>query len=106
MVPYFLDFHENIRFSKALSEYEDQPYPLEKTATAFLDPPKKVCNIRRIFMEQSGNIPIFNILGTLFWNIPWNFTGNSSQIIWECFKRIFHEYPTNMYLPGGNKNRS
>ena len=27
---------------------------------------KNECNIRRIFMEQSGNIPIFNIHRTLF----------------------------------------
>ena len=41
MVPYFLDFHENIRFSKTLSEYQEQPYPIEKTTILFLDPPKK-----------------------------------------------------------------
>ena len=41
IVPYFLDFHENIRFSKTLIEYQEQPYPLEKTTTVFLDPPKK-----------------------------------------------------------------
>ena len=41
MVPYFLDFHENIRFSKALSEYQEQPYPIEKTTIPYFDPPKK-----------------------------------------------------------------
>ena len=35
MVPYFLDFHENIRYSKTLSEYEEQPYAIEKLV--FLD---------------------------------------------------------------------
>ena len=34
--------HENIRFSKTHSEYQEQPYPLEKTAIVFLDPPKKM----------------------------------------------------------------
>ena len=76
MVPYFLDFHENVRFSKTLSDYQEQPYPIKKTTIVFLDPPKIACNIRRIFMEQPGNIPIFNIPGTLFWNIQRNFIGN------------------------------
>ena len=40
MVPYLLDFHENIKFSKALSEDQEQPYPIEKTTIVFLDPPK------------------------------------------------------------------
>ena len=42
MVTYLLDFHENLRFSKTLSKYQEQPYPLEKTAIVFLDPPKKL----------------------------------------------------------------
>ena len=66
MVSYFLDVHENIRFSKTLREYQEQPYPLEKTTIVFLDPSKKACNIHRIFMEQPGNFPIFNVPGTLF----------------------------------------
>ena len=46
-------------------------------------------------MEQSGNIPIFNIPGTLFPNIPRNFIEN--------FKGMLHEYSTNMYFfPVGN----
>ena len=76
MVPYFLDFHENIRFSKTLSKYQEQPCTIEKTTIVFLDPPKNACNIRRIFMEQPENIPTFNIPGTLFRNIKQNFTGN------------------------------
>ena len=81
MVTYLLDFHEYIRFSKILSEYQEQPHPLEKTTIVFLDSPKKnACNIRRIFMEQSENIPIFNIPGTLFQNIPRNFIGNFFRI--------------------------
>ena len=35
-----LGFHENIRFSKTLREY--QAYPLEKTTIVFLDPLKKM----------------------------------------------------------------
>ena len=52
-------------------------------------------------MEQSGNIPIFNIPGTLFGNIPRNFIGNFYRIFWEYIMRMFHEYSTNIYLPGG-----
>ena len=40
MVPYLLDFHENIRYSKKLSKYKEQTYLLEKTIV-FLDLPKK-----------------------------------------------------------------
>ena len=65
-----LDFHENIVFSKTFSVDQEQPYSLEKTTIVFLDPPKNACNIRRKFMEQSEHIPIFNISGALFRNIP------------------------------------
>ena len=41
MVLYSLDSHEDIRFSKALSEYEEQPYPVKKNTIVILDPPKK-----------------------------------------------------------------
>ena len=102
MVPYLLDFHENIRFSKTLSKYQEQPYPLEKTIHVFLDSPKKnACNIRRIFMEQPENIPIFNIPKTLFRNIPRNFIGNFFAIYWEYLMGMFHKYSTNIFLPGG-----
>ena len=50
MVPYFLDFHENIRFSKTLSKYQEQSNPTEKTTIVLLDPPKIECNIRKTFM--------------------------------------------------------
>ena len=97
MVPYFLDFHENIRFSKTLSKYQEQPYPIKKTTVVFLDPLKKrAYNIRRIFMEHLGNIPIFNILGTLFRNIPQNFIWNFFRISWEYLKEMFHEYSANI----------
>ena len=42
MVVCLLDFHEKIRFSKTLGEYQVQLYPLEKTTIVFLDPPKKM----------------------------------------------------------------
>ena len=38
MVTYLTDFHENIRFSKTLSECQEQPYPL----LHFLIPVKKM----------------------------------------------------------------
>ena len=96
MVPYFLDFHENIRFSKTLSKYQEKLYPIKKTTIIFLDPQKKACNIRRIFMKQPGNIPIFNIPGTLCRDIPRNFIGNFFPNILGIFKgnvrRIFQEH--------------
>ena len=94
-----LNFHENIRFSKTHSEYLEQPYPRKKATIVFLHPPKKCTNIRRIFMEHSGNNPIFNIPQTLFSNIPQNFTGNFFWIFREYVMGMFHEYSTNIYLP-------
>ena len=46
-------------------------------------------------MEQSGNVPIFNIPGILFRNIPWNLIGNFFPIFWECIMGMFHDYSTN-----------
>ena len=51
-------------------------------------------------MEQSGSIPIFNIPGTLFRNIPQNFIRNFLLIYWYL-KAMFHEYSTNIYLAVG-----
>ena len=46
--------HENIRFSKTHSEYQKQPYPLEKTILFFfLDPPKRM---HVTFVGYSWNI--------------------------------------------------
>ena len=70
------DFHKNIRFSKTLSEYQEQFYRLEKTTIVFLDPQKRASNIRRIFMEESGNIPIFNIPGIVVGTSSRDFIGN------------------------------
>ena len=101
MLQYFLDFNENIRFSKTLTEYQEHPYPIQKTIIVFLDPSRKACNICRIFMEQPGNIPIFNFPRTLFWNIPRNFMGKFFQTYWEYLKGMVHEYSMNTYLPDG-----
>ena len=46
-------------------------------------------------MEQSGNIPIFNISGTLFGNIPQNFMGKFSEYSKNIFMGMFHEYSAN-----------
>ena len=43
MVTILLHSHKKIRLSKTLSEYQEQPYALEKTIIVFLDPPKKIC---------------------------------------------------------------
>ena len=51
-------------------------------------------------MEQSGNIPVFNIPGILFGNIHQNFIGNFFKIFWEYFMGMFHENSTNIYLSG------
>ena len=57
--------------------------------------PKNACNICRIFKEQTGNFPIFNIPGTLFGNIPRNFIETFFRVFWEYVMGIFHEYSTN-----------
>ena len=62
---------------------------------------QNACNISRIFMEHSGSTPIFNIPGTLFGIIPRNFVGTFLRIFREYIMGIFHEYSTNIYLPGG-----
>ena len=62
---------------------------------------KNACNIFRIFMEHSENIPIFNILGTLFGNIPRNFIEKFFQISREYIMGMFHQYYTSIHLPDG-----
>ena len=56
---------------------------------------KNACNIYRIFMEQLGNILIFNIRWTLFRSIPPNFIGNFFRIFREYVMGMFHKYSTN-----------
>ena len=94
MIPYLLDFHENIRLSKTLNEYQEQSHPIEKATILFLNPPKKsVITFVRIFMEQSGNVPIFSIPGTLFRNIHRNFIGNFLRIYSrECSSNLSRTY--------------
>ena len=46
-------------------------------------------------MEQSGNLPIFNIPRILLGNIPRDFIGNIFRIFWEYIMGMFHEYSTN-----------
>ena len=102
MVPYLLDFHENIRFSKTLNEYQEQTDPIEKTTIVFLDPPKiKVCNIRKISVEQSRNIPIFSIPGTLFWNISRNFLRIFSEHIGNIPRECSTNIPRTYIFPVG-----
>ena len=50
-------------------------------------------------MEQSENIPIFNIPEILFGNIPRNFIGNFFQIFWEYIMGMSNEHFTNN-IPG------
>ena len=60
----------------------------------FLTHLKNTCNIRRIFMEHSGNVPIFSIPGTLFGNIPQNSIRNFFGIFWEYIMEMLHVYFT------------
>ena len=63
---------------------------------------KKGCNIRRIFMEQPGNIPIFNTPRTLFQNIPRNFIGNFSEYTGNISKECSTNIPRKYICPMGN----
>ena len=49
-------------------------------------------------MEQSGDIPIFNIPAVLFRNIPQSFIGIFFQTYWVHLMRMFHKYSTNIYF--------
>ena len=53
-------------------------------------------------MEQSRNIPIFNIHGILFRNITRSLIGNFLRIYLEYLMRMFHKYSMSVCLPGGN----
>ena len=93
--------HENIRFSKTHSEYYEQPYPLEETAIVFLDPTKKMHVIFVGYLWNIQGIFLCSIfLEHYFGNIPLNFIGNFLRIFREYIMGMFHEYSTNMYLPG------
>ena len=96
MVTYSRDFHENIRLSKTLSGYQEQPYPLFYILIHL----KNACNIRRIFMEQSiREYSYIQYSRNVIWNIPRNFIGIFFRILWEYIMGMFHEYSTNNF-PG------
>ena len=107
MVTYLLDFHKKIRFSKTLSEYQEQPYPLEKTTVLFLDPPKKMqvsfvgysWNNQGIFLNSIYPEHYFEILHGISLGIFSEYTGNIS---WECFTNI----PRTYICPVGNERRA
>ena len=90
MVPYFL---ENIRFLKTLREYEEEPYPIEKTTIAFHDPPKKK---RVTFVRYSWNsqgIFLYSIFAGYYFGISpefhWEFFPNMLAIFQENVPQIF-----------------
>ena len=60
MFPYFLDFHENIRFSKTLSEYQEQPYPILKTTVSKYSMPlyliSEIIHPRKIIFNDARQI--------------------------------------------------
>ena len=102
MVTYLLDFHENITFSKTLSEYQEQPYRL----LYFLIHLKKMYVT---FVEYSWNnqeIFLYSIfpehyLG-LFPGISYGtFSEYSGNISWECSTNIprilFGNIPRNFH---------
>ena len=90
-------------FQRHSANIRNKSCRLEKTTVVFLDSHKKnASNIHRIFTEQSGNITMFSIPGTFFWNIPRNFIGNIFRIHWKYLMGMFHEYSTDIHLLGGN----
>ena len=50
-------------------------------------------------MEHSGNIPIFNVPGTLFWGYSPEF--HRELFIGKYIRKMFHEYSTKIYLVSG-----
>ena len=52
-------------------------------------------------MEHSGNIPIINIPGILFGNIPQDFRGNFFQIFREYIMGMFYDIPRTYICPVG-----
>ena len=88
-----------------ISDFKDAPQ-ISGTVLSlivFLYPPKKNgCSIRRIFMEQSGIIPTFNIPGTLFGNIRRNFIGNFFECSGNISRKCFTNIPRTYIHPVGN----
>ena len=114
MVTYLLDFHENIRFSKALSEYQEQSYLLVKTVfvcIVFLDPPNKMRvtfvgysrNNQEIFLYLIFPEHYFGIFPGISFGTLSEYTG---KILWKCFTIIprtricrWYTYCIWMYCP-------
>ena len=93
MVLYFLDFHENIRFSKKLSKYQEQPSPIEKAAIVFLDSQKKKRFTFIGYPWNSQGIFLYSIFpGHYFGIFPGISLGIFFRIYWEHLKEMFHEY--------------
>ena len=65
----------------------------------FLNHQKNTCNLCRIFMEHSGNAPIFSIPGILFGNIPGDSIRNFFRISRKYIMETFHECCANIYFP-------
>ena len=87
MVPYFLDFHENIRFSKTLSEYQEQPYPIEKTTIT------KRCVTFIGYSWNNQGIFLYSIFSEHYFRI---FPRFSLEIFSEYTRNISRECSTNI----------
>ena len=91
MVPYFLDFHENIRFSETLNEYQEQPYPIEKTTIIFLDPLKK----KRVTFERYS----WNSQGIFLYSIfPGHYFGTFPGISLGFFCKFIYLFISNLFI--------
>ena len=94
MIVYVLEFHENLM---TLGEYQEQPYPLEKTIIVFLDSPKKM---RVTFVGYSWNNlgMLLHLIfpGHYFGIFPGISLGPFSEytenISWECSANIPRAY--------------
>ena len=78
------------------SKYQGQPYPLQKTTIAFLDPPKKM---HVTFVEYSWSIQgifLYSIFLEHYFGIPEIIQGTFSKypgnISWECCTNIPQTY--------------
>ena len=103
MVPYILDFHQNIRLIlKALSQYQEQPYLLVKTTIVFLDPPK---NMRVTLVGYSWNsqgIFLYSIFpGHYFVKLPKILFGIFSQYTGNISRKLSVNIPKTCICPVG-----
>ena len=101
MVPYFLDFHENIRYSKKLREYQEQPYPKNYYCISWSTNKKRVTfvgyswNSQGIFLYLIFPGHYFGIVPEISFRIFSRYTGNISR---ECSTNI----PRTYIYPVGN----